>query len=201
MTDKHTEHTDPSPVDRLKAEAERAKETVEEVKAEVSKAVDQHRDGPATSVSGAAQKAARLRQGIERDLATLSARVPDPEQISSKAKIATASVAGGAVAIGSLVAVLKKRGETKKARKKAHLQAKAIAAELAQIDVEALAKEATEDGHGGRTKWLLGLLVAAVGAAAVVLQVRGETTPEDVFGEEIDLGPGGVGAVPPGPSA
>ena len=72
--------------ENLKAEVERAKNTVSEVKSELNKVNDARRGGPATSVDDATAKASDLREAIARDVASLRARVPDTSKATDAAK-------------------------------------------------------------------------------------------------------------------
>lgn len=194
-----------SPVDRAKAEVERTKEALVRAKDQVSAAVDDKRGGEATSVDDATSKAEKLRREIERDVATLRSRVPDPQDMTDRAKTIGAAVGGGALALGTAVTLLRKRSARKAHEANVREQAIAIARELARIDLDEIAEEVEDGSKGGRAKWVL-LLIAAAGAGAVAWQrAQLEPTADDVFGplgtDDVP-GPQGVGPVAPtGPPA
>lgn len=162
-----------SPVDRIKGEVDRAKETLEEVKEEVSAAIDAKRGGPATSVTDALAKTSQLRGDIEQDLATLRARIPDPAELRAGTKRAVAVVGGGLLVLGSVAAVVRKRQARKARERETREQAAALARELAR-ELTRLGTDGagdSEGGSGGRWKWLL-LALAGAGAFAAWWQRR-----------------------------
>lgn len=163
----------------LKAEVERAKNTVSDVKAELDKVNDERRGGPATSVDDATAKAADLRRALARDVASLRARVPDTTKASETARTVGIAVGGGAVALFGLLAVLKRRGAAKAHDQAVRDQALALARELARIE-----RTGAVDDEGGRFKWAL-LATAAVGVGAGAVAWQRSRTPseiDDTFG-------------------
>jgi hypothetical protein len=196
---------DASPVDRVKAEVERTKEAVQSAKDEVSAAIDDKRDGPATSVDDAVDKAATLRRGIEADIAALRARVPDTDEVADRARTIGLAVGGGVVALGTVIALVKKRGSRKAHEARVREQASAIARELARIDLDEMAEEVADESGGGKTKWVL-LLAALAGGGFVAWQRSQQDPPsvDEVFGPpgaftDGEVGPQGIGPVPDGP--
>lgn len=174
-------------VDAAKASVERAKRTVDEVKEEVSTAVDDRRGGPATSVEDAQAKAEQLRAGITRDLAALQARVPDREEVTGQVR-QTAAVAGGvAVGVAGLAFLLGRRRSRRAEEKQLQRQAEVLADVLARAE-EVAARPGGADAGDGRSWTWLALLVgaAAAGAAAVVWQRQrdDELDVEDLWGPE-----------------
>ncbi|MCC5949177.1 MAG: hypothetical protein JJT89_12045 [Nitriliruptoraceae bacterium] len=119
----------------LKAEIERAKQTVEEVRTELSTATDDRRGGPATDVEDAERKAAALRQGIQRDIAALRARIPETSETVETAKRLGIIAGGTIIGVTTLTVVLSKRARTRSERKAARRQAIAIAEELRRLDL------------------------------------------------------------------
>lgn len=158
---------------QIKHEVERAKQTVEQVRAELSAATDDRRGGPATSVEDAQQKADKLRQGITRDLAALQARVPETSETIALAKrlgIAAGSTIAGVTLI---VLLLSKRSQRRKERKQARQRAIDIAQELRRLDLGELSNALAEvpmpppesTGSTGRKLAVLATL-GGVGAVA-----------------------------------
>ncbi|MFP4150377.1 MAG: hypothetical protein ACLFV0_12935 [Nitriliruptoraceae bacterium] len=174
-------------VEAAKASVDRAKRTVDDVKKEVSTAVDERRGGPATSVEDAEAKAARLREGIARDLAALQARVPDPEEIGEQVR-RTALVVGGSVAgVGTVAFLLGRRRAHRAEQRQLREQAEALAEVLARA--EHIAAEPPGTGSGsGRWRWLLVLTAIATAAGAVLWQRQqaSDLDVEDLWGPEPD---------------
>lgn len=171
------------PLADLKAEYERVKNTADDVKAEVAAATDERRGGPATSVDDATSKAADLRAGIERDVATLRARVPEGDVVTEKARTMGLAVGGGILALATIIVLFKRRSSRKGRDEQVREQALAIARAMARIDPAEV--EADEDG-GGKLKWLL-IGTAAAGAGTLAWQrTRADIGVEDVFGEPQD---------------
>lgn len=172
-------------VEAAKASVERAKRTVDEVKEEVTTAVDDRRGGPATSVEDAQAKAEQLRAGIARDLAALQARVPDRDEMTGQVR-QTAAVAGGvAVGVAGLAVLLGRRRSRRAEEKQLRRQAEALADVLARAEeVTARPVTADADSRGGWT-WLA-LLIGAAAAAAVVWrrQQADDLDVEDLWGPE-----------------
>ncbi|MFU8839267.1 MAG: hypothetical protein ACNA8R_00920 [Nitriliruptoraceae bacterium] len=168
-------------VDAAKASVERAKRTVEEVKEEVSTAVDDRRGGPATSVEDAQAKAEQLRAGIARDLAALQARVPDREAVTGQVR-QTAAVAGGVAAgVAGLAFVLGRRRSRRAEEKQLRRQAEVLA------DVLARAEEVAEADDDRSWTWLALLVGAAAAGTGAVLWQRhrqDDLDVEDLWGPE-----------------
>jgi hypothetical protein len=173
-------------VEAAKASVERAKRTVDEVKEEVTTAVDDRRGGPATSVEDAQAKAEQLRAGIARDLAALQAKVPDRDEVTDQVR-QTAMVAGGvAVGVAGLAVLLSRRRAAKAEEKQLQRQAEVLADVLARAEqVASRPVEADSDGGRGWT-WLALLLGAAAAAGALVWQRQRaeELDVEDLWGPE-----------------
>jgi hypothetical protein len=165
----------------LRAEAERAKGTVKEVRTEIATAAEARRGGPATSVEDATSKAADLRLSIERDLAALKAKVPDTDEVATRARTIGAAAGGALVGLVGLVAVARRRSARKEHDERIREQAVALAQEIQRLE-----RGEDEDASGGALRWLA--LGAAVAAAAGVAWQRSRSAMgvEDVFGAEPD---------------
>lgn len=176
---------DSSPVADFKAEMERTKGTLDEVKAEVAAATDERRGGPADSVEDATTKAADLRHAIERDVAALRARVPEKETITDTARTVGVAVGGGILVLFGLLALWKRRGARRERERGVHEQAAAIARELVRIERVESGEDASDD-EGGRWRWaMLGTLIAGAGTLAWQ-RSRTSMEAEDVFGSPQD---------------
>ena len=169
---------------KVKAEVEKAKQTVEEVGKEVSTAVDERRGGPATSVDDAQQKAARLRSGIERDLAALQSRLPDRDEVTDRLRTTAIAVGGTIAAVGAAAFLLGRRRAAKASERELQAQAEALAAVLARAERVSVPAEDGEDGGGAG--WLTAalLLLGAGGGAAYWWQQRKAADVDDLWGPE-----------------
>jgi hypothetical protein len=174
-----------------KAEIERAKHTVEEVKGELDAATDDRRGGPATSVEDALAKAEMLRQGMTRDLAALRSRVPETSETIDRVKKLAAIVGGGIAALTALALVLSKRSARRSERKQARQRAIDIAQELRRLDLgelrDAMAEVPMppEESSGSKGRVLLALLgLAGIGVAAYQ-KLAGDDDVEDPFGPAV----------------
>lgn len=171
-----------------KAEIERAKHTVDEVKGELDAATDDRRGGPATSVEDALAKAEMLRVGMTRDLAALRSRVPETSETVDRLKQLAAAVGGGIAALAALAFVLSKRSARKSERQQARQRAIDIAQELRRLDLgelrDAMADVPMPPQESSRSmgKVLLALLgLAGIGVAAYQ-KLAGGDEAEDPFG-------------------
>ena len=174
-----------SPVDRVKAEVERAKGTVDEVKSELSAAMDARRGGPVKTPDEATARLRELRESMGRDVQALQGRAPDPTQISQETRRTTLVVGGGTVAAVTSLAIAMTVRKRRKTRREADAEvrrhAEALARALARIEAGELDDDEPDDGAGGLGKTLL--LAAAVAAAAGGIAVRLRTSePPEVFG-------------------
>ncbi len=162
---------DDSPIGRAKAEVDRAKESVKEVRTEISSALEERRGGPVTSPDEGAEKLAELRTALDRDVAALRSRVPDPKELPDETKRNAAVIGGGTLLtlIGFLV--LKARSAKKKEAEATREHAADIAREILRLQAEAAAEpeEDTDEG-GGALRWVLLLLGALAGAGGVLWQ-------------------------------
>jgi hypothetical protein len=189
-----TEATPPGsgPLDGFKAELERVKHTADDVKTEIKAATDDRRGGPATSVDDATAKAAKLRDGISRDVAALRTRVPEGEaakqQAIDKARIFGPPVGGGILALTALIAVVKSRGKRKRRDAEVRGQALALARAMAQLERERVHMlDADDSDGGGGLPWLvLGSAAAAAVAGFFAYRSRQSVGVDDVFGAPQD---------------
>ena len=174
----------PGRVEGLKAELERVKHAADDVKSEIDAVTDDRRGGPATSVDDATTKAAELRRRIERDVATLRARVPEGEVVTEKARTVGAAVGGGVLALATVITLVKRRGARKEHDAAVREQAIALAREMARLELV----DVVVDGGGGRLRWLLlGAVAAGAGAGSVAWQRSRESIGvTDVFGAPED---------------
>lgn len=171
---------------QIKAELERAKETVQEAKRDVSAAIDQKRGGPAADVDDAERKLAALRSDIDRDITSLRARIPDTDEVANNAKVAGIVGVGGLAVVGVVITLAKRRGAAKHRDEAIRVQAIALARELARVDAQRLVEEDAEDG-GNRRRWWVAFLgiLAAVGAVMWQRTRAAVDIPaDDVWGPE-----------------
>jgi|AntRauTorcE11898_2_1112593.scaffolds.fasta_scaffold56586_1 hypothetical protein len=168
-------------LEAIKAEAERAKNTVAEVKQEVSAALDERRGGSATSVEDAERKAAELRAGLEQDLRTLGSRLPDPSELSDRARTIAVGTAGTLATVAGVVVVAGRRRAKAAREGEITEQAEALAKALARIQDAASDGGRDQGGHWGRRGVLLA--GAAAAGAAVWQRTRGtDELDEDLWG-------------------
>jgi hypothetical protein len=171
-------------VEAAKASVERAKRTVDEVKEEVSTAVDDRRGGPATSVEDAQRKAEQLRAGLTRDLAALQARVPDREEVTGQVRQGAAVAGGVAVGVAGLAFLLGRRRAARAEEKQLRRQAEMLAEVLSRAERVA---EDDDGADGGGVRWLLLLVGAAAAGAGALLWQRQRASDldvEDLWGPE-----------------
>lgn len=162
--------------DAAKRAADEAKETVEESRRRVSDAVEEIAGGPAKDVEHAEQQLTDLRTRLQHDLVTLRDRVPDKDDLVTRGRTAGLAVAGGLAALTIGVVAIKRRGRRRSHESHLSEQARALARELARIDLEG--EDLIEDEAGGRggRRALLALLAAGAGIA-VWARMRGDDTP------------------------
>ena len=184
--DPHTQATG-SPVDRVKAEVERAKQTATEVRSELATALDARRGGTLGSPDEASDRLRELRDALSRDVHTLREAVPDPSQIPQRTRRRALVAGGGAAAavVAGVVGGLVRR--RRKARRTADAelqrQAQALARALVDIQDDGLAgpdADGPERSRLGSAAKLVLVLALAAGSA-VVYRVRTAEPPE-VFG-------------------
>lgn len=188
-----------NPTERVKDEIDRAKDTLEEVKTDVAAAIEAKRGGAATSVDDALNKTSRLRADIEQDVATLRARIPDPDELRERGLKAGIAVGGSALAVTALAMMVRKRAarrsRERETREQASALARALARELAALDASTDAE--AQDANGGRRRWLL-VLVGVAGAAALWWRARGVPALDEPYGDahvEGVEGPHGIGVI------
>lgn len=181
-----------SPVDRIKAEVERAKQTASEVRSEVSAALEARRGGAPGSPDEASDRLREQRDALSRDLQALRTRTPDPSQISQRTRRGAIAAGGGvaatvaAVVLGGLVR--QRRKARRSADAEVERQAEALARALTRLhdraatDPDAGRSDAGEGERSrlARTTKLVLALALAVGSA-VVYRLRTAEPPE-VFG-------------------
>ncbi|MEX2550660.1 MAG: hypothetical protein WD638_10560 [Nitriliruptoraceae bacterium] len=168
-------------LEAIKAEAERAKNTVDEVKQEVSAALDERRGGGATSVEDAERKAAALRAGLERDLQTLGSRLPDPADLTDRARTIAIGAAGTLATVAGVIVVAGRRRAKTVQEREITEQAEALAAALGRI--QAAAADGGQDAPGRWGRRLVVLAGAAGAGAAVWQRRRGfDEVDEDLWG-------------------
>jgi hypothetical protein len=171
-------------VEAAKARVEQAKHTVDEVKGEVSGAVDDRRGGPATSVEDAKAKAEQLRAGIARDLAALQARVPDPDEVGDQVRRGAMIAGGTAVGVAGVAFLLGRRRANRAEEKQLRRQAESLAEVLARAERVA-ATPVDADAEGRSWGWVVVLLGAAAAAGAVLWQrQQADLDVEDLWGPE-----------------
>jgi len=168
-------------LEAVKAEAERAKNTVDEVKQEIGTALEERRGGPATSVEDAERKATELRAGLDRDLKTLASRLPDPAELTDRARTIAVGTAGTLAAVAGAVVVAGRRRAKAAHEREVTEQAEALARALARA--QAAAAEGGEDTGGAWGRRLALLAGAAAAGAAVWQRTQGtEELDEDLWG-------------------
>ncbi len=174
-----------SPVDRVKAEVERAKNTVEEVKTELSAALEARRGGPAKTPDEAAERLRGLREAMGRDLQALQGRAPDPTQISQETRRTALTVGGGTLAAVTSLAIamtVRKRRKTRReADAEVERQAEALARALARIEADEPLDGADASGGLGKKLLLAAVVAAGAGAGGIAWRLRTGEPPE-VFG-------------------
>jgi hypothetical protein len=165
-------------------ELQHAKGTANELKATMQSAVDHVSGPPAEDPEQARRQLAELRAGLDHDLGTLKARVPDPQHLSAEARTKAMAVGGAAAVVTVAALVLKRRGAKRRRAEELHAQAKALARELARVQraADAAAEDLPDERGGGRGRWLV-LVGLAAGAAAVWQATRDQAVPapEDVW--------------------
>lgn len=201
-----------SPVDRVKAEVERAKQTAEEIKGEVSTALEQRRGGPPGSVDEAADRLAELRDALSGDLNALAGRLPDATAVSQRTRRGAVAVAGGGAAAVAAVTVGVLARRRRRARRTADAevqrQAEALARALTRLqaggqdepDEPAEPNEPGRARFGSAAKLVLALVLAAGSALAYRLRTA---EPPEVFGPgaiDPQVGPPPDGGEPDDPS-
>jgi len=168
-------------LEAVKAEAERAKNTVDEVKQEIGTALEERRGGPATSVEDAEQKAAELRAGLDRDLRTLTSRLPDPAELSDRARTIGVRTAGALATVAGVVIVAGRRRAGAVREREVTEQAEALAAALARV--QEAATDGDRDTGGGWGRRLVVLAGAAAAGVAVWQRSHGaDELDEDLWG-------------------
>jgi hypothetical protein len=176
------------PLADFKAEVERVKHTADDVKSEVAAATDERRGGPATSVDDATTKAATLRAGIERDVASLRTRIPAGEgakqQAIDKARTFGPPVGGGIFVLTAIIVLFKRRGARKRHDAEVREQALALARAMARVEREEL--ETDDSAGGGWLKWLVLASAAAGGGFFAYQRSRESIGVDDVFGAPQD---------------
>ena len=182
---------------QIKAEFDRTKTTMQDAKRDVSEAIDKKRGGPPEDADDAERKLAELRSGIDRDITSLRARIPDTDEMANNAKVAGIVGVGGLAVVGLVITMAKRRGATKHRDEAIRVQAIALARELARVDARGLVEDEAEDG-GSRRRWWIAFLgiLAAVGAVMWQrTQAAVDVPADDVWGpeEQPPLAP-----VPPG---
>ncbi len=174
-----------SPVDRVKAEVERAKGTVDEVKSELSAALEARRGGPVETPDQATARLRELRESMGRDLQALQGRAPDPTQISPETRRNALAVGGGAVVTVASVAITmivrKRRKTQREADAEVQRQAEALARALARIEAGEPHDDADASGGLGKKLVLAAVLAAGAGAGGIAWRLRTGEPPE-VFG-------------------
>ncbi len=180
MTTDHRSADDTSPVQAVRSAAERTKTEMVAAKEKLSEAVDERRGGPATSVDDALDKTAALREALERDVAALRVRVPEPAAMTERVRTVGIAAAGG-MAILTLGGVLLSRRSNRRTQQRAvHEQAAAIARELARLGAEDLAPDDPGDAAGGG-HWVGRAALAAAGVAAgAAAWMRLQTPPDEL---------------------
>lgn len=155
--------------DRFKAEAERAKNSVADVRGQISEAIDERRGGKATSVDDATTKLEELRRGMDRDIAALSARAPRREELVRQVAPVGAGIVAAVGVLGGGTKLAKKRGAKRRHERGLRQQAEAVAAAIQRLD------EPEEESSGRGWLGILGLVVigAVAAGAAVILRDRG----------------------------
>jgi hypothetical protein len=125
------------PIDTAKQavtdEVARATATVDEARARMRAAVDEVSGGPATDAAHAARQVAALRDGLDRDLAALRRRLPDPAQMGTRAKLGAAALGIAIAAVGLTVALLGRRRSRRARDAEVRQQAAALARELVRL--------------------------------------------------------------------
>jgi hypothetical protein len=185
------------PLEAAKREQDRTAETLADAKRQLTEAMDDKAGPPAEDPEQAEQQLRSIRGELERDLATLRARVPDTDKLVATAR-PIALAAGGALAT---VAVLSRRVAARRRRQRHEQelreQATALAEALARLDLDAIAAEAAAEREQEEGKGRGALVAAALVGVGVVVAAwaRARTREEpDIWGP----GPGrGYGDLPP----
>jgi hypothetical protein len=162
----------------VEGEIERAKQTGTEAKAAFQASVEYVSGPPADSPEQAREQLSSLRTGLEKDLATLAARVPDPDELKARARSLAVPAGIGVVVVGTAGLVLRRRRAHRREAETIRAQAAALARELARVQQAAAELPETPEPRS-RGRWLL-LLAGLAAGGVVVWQSRrsGGTGPE-----------------------
>jgi hypothetical protein len=162
----------------VEGEIERAKQTGTEAKEAFQASVEYVSGPPADSPEQAREQLSSLRTGLEQDLATLAARVPDPDELKARARSVAVPAGIGVAVVGTAGLVLRRRRAQRREAETIRAQAAALARELARAQRAAAELPETPEPRS-RGRWLL-LLAGLAAGGVVVWQTRRSagTSPE-----------------------
>lgn len=151
---------------------------VDEAKEEVGEALKARRGEPSKDAEEAASQVAELRAALTRDMDALWNRLPEPSEVSVRARTAGGVAAGGLAAVGALFMLMRRRSARRDAEHEVRLQAMALARELSRLELDP-EDVMNENGRGGIMVRVGVVLAALGGVAAAVLAVRQRLKGDD----------------------
>ncbi len=145
---------------------------VDDVKAELSVALQERAGEPASSPDEAATQITEIRAALTRDLDALRGRIPEPSELSGQTKQVGAAAGIATVILGAGGLVLRSKGKRKAEEEAVRAQAVALAREIARLDLEP--DDVVEEGSGGWIGKMTAVvaIVAAIGGAVVAIRQR-----------------------------
>lgn len=145
---------------------------VDDVKAELSAALQERAGQPAATPAEAATQITEIRGALTRDLDALRGRVPEPAELSGPTKKVGAAAGLATVVLGAGGLVLRSKGKRRAEEEAVRVQAIALARELARLDLGP--DDVVEDGSGGWVGKVTAVvaLIAAVGGTVVAIRQR-----------------------------
>ncbi len=178
--------------DRVRDEADNAREHIARLRTDISAAVDARRGGAATSVDEASTALASLREDLQRDIDTLLTRAPSRQDVTGRAGRIGAGLVAVAGGVTTVVLLARRRTEHRRHEAALREQAEAVAAAIRRLD-----DPEGDDDPGSRSGIVAAAATAAVVAAAAVAtwQRRRVSTagPDDPVPTPSDDGDDGVG--------
>ncbi|MFA9446971.1 hypothetical protein [Egicoccus sp. AB-alg6-2] len=172
---------------QVKEGVAKAQHEFEAAKSEAKRVNERAKLPPAEDADQAAQQVRDLRARMDRDIATLEARIPPRDTVLGQARAVGGAVVGGLALLGTVATLRQQRKEKKAFEEEADKVARAIArhlpAAVAEVSPPIRPRVIEVDdggGHTGRTLAILALLASA--AFAIWTQVRDRDGEADIWG-------------------
>ncbi|GGI09269.1 hypothetical protein [Egicoccus halophilus] len=179
----------------------KAQHEFEAAKAEAQRVNERAQLPPAEDADDALRQVRELRESIDRDLATLEARVPPRDTLIGQARAVGGAAVGGLGLIGAISTLQQQRKQKKKFEREADRMARAVASHLpaavAEVSppVRPRVVEPDDGGGGGLGRKLAIVVLLASATFAVWSQLRNRADENDLWGPP--PAPEAEGTVPP----